>query len=176
VAHFLDIEPEQKQEVLETLDVKKRLEKVAELLAHRLAVLRLTKEIEKQTKEAVDQRQREYILREQLKAIQRELGEVEPKAAEVEELRAAIAEAKMPEEVEKEALDELARLERLPEGAAEYSVVRNYLDWLISLPWSVLSEEHIDIEKARRILDEDHYGLEKVKKRILEYLAVNSCA
>ena len=172
VAHFLDIEPEQKQEVLETLDVKKRLEKVAELLAHRLAVLRLTKEIEKQTKEAVDQRQREYILREQLKAIQRELGEVEPKAAEVEELRKAIAEAKMPEEVEKEALDELARLERLPEGAAEYSVVRNYLDWLISLPWSVLSEEHIDIDKARKILDEDHYGLEKVKKRILEYLAV----
>jgi ATP-dependent Lon protease len=172
VASFTDLKPEEKQEILETFDLQARLDKVAERLAHRLAVLRLSQEIDKQTKEAMDKRQREFLLRERLKTIQRELGEVEPRATEIEELNKAIAEARMPSEAEAQAKRELARLERMPEGATEYSMIRTYLDWLTGLPWSVLSEESLDIAAARRILDEDHYGLEKVKKRILEYLAV----
>ncbi|HEB67046.1 MAG TPA: endopeptidase La, partial [Gammaproteobacteria bacterium] len=166
------LKPEEKQELLETVDVDKRLARVAELLAHQLAVLRLTREIEQQTKEEVDKRQREFMLREQLKTIQRELGEETPRTEEFEQLAEAIEKAGMPEEVEEQARRELARLERLPEGAAEYTMIRTYLDWLTALPWSKVDEETIDLEKARRILDEDHYGLEKVKKRILEYLAV----
>ncbi len=172
IASFLDLKPEEKQELLETVDVDKRLARVAELLAHQLAVLRLTREIEQQTKEEVDKRQREFMLREQLKTIQRELGEETPRTEEFEQLAEAIEKAGMPEEVEEQARRELARLERLPEGAAEYTMIRTYLDWLTALPWSKVDEETIDLEKARRILDEDHYGLEKVKKRILEYLAV----
>ncbi len=172
IASFLDLTPEQKQELLETVDVEKRLTRVAELLAHQLAVLRLTQEIEQQTKEEVDKRQREFMLREQLKTIQRELGEETPRTEEFEQLAEAIEKAGMPEEVEEQARRELARLERLPEGAAEYTMIRTYLDWLTALPWSKVDAETIDLEKARRILDEDHYGLEKVKKRILEYLAV----
>ncbi|HEY8552968.1 MAG TPA: endopeptidase La [Burkholderiales bacterium] len=172
IASFMDITPVEKQEVLETLDIRARLEKVSQLLAHRIAVLKLTQEISEQTRESMDQRQREFLLREQLKTIQRELGEGDSKAAEIEELDKAITEAKMPPEVEEQARRELKRLERMPEGAAEHSMIRTYLDWLTALPWSVLSEESIDIAKARRILDEDHYGLEKVKRRILEYLAV----
>ena len=172
VAHFLDLKPAEKQEVLETLDVEARVTRVADLLAHRLAVLRLSHEIDRQTKEAVDKRQREFLLREQLKTIQRELGETEPRAAELEELAKAIAEAKMPAEVEEQARRELARLERMPEASGEYSMVRTYLDWLTALPWAEPDETPIDIAEARRTLDQDHYGLEKVKRRILEYLAV----
>jgi ATP-dependent Lon protease len=172
VANFLDLKPSEKQELLETLDVEARATRVADLLAHRLAVLRLTREIERQTKEAVDKRQREFMLREQLKTIQRELGEEEPRAAELDELAKAIAEAKMPPEVEDQARRELSRLQRMPEASGEYSMVRTYLDWLANLPWAEPAEEVIDIAEARRILDEDHYGLEKVKRRILEYLAV----
>jgi ATP-dependent Lon protease len=172
IAGFADFKPVEKQELLETFDVGARLEKVSGLLAHRLAVLRLSQEIDQQTKAAVDKRQREYLLREQLKAIQRELGETEPRQVEVEELAKAIADARMPPEAEEQAKRELARLERMPEAAMEYSMIRTYLDWLTGLPWSVLSEERIDIAEARKILDEDHYGLEKIKKRILEYLAV----
>jgi len=172
VAAYMDIKPHEKQEVLETIDVQARLEKVAKLLAHRLAVLRLSQEIESQTKTELDKRQRDYILREQLKAIQKELGENEPQAAETEELQRALAVAKMPSEVEEQTKRELARLERLPEGAAEYSMLRTYLDWMLALPWAVESAETIDIEQARTVLDEDHYGLERVKRRILEYLAV----
>ncbi|HEX7043881.1 MAG TPA: endopeptidase La [Burkholderiales bacterium] len=172
ITSFMDITPVEKQEVLETLDIRARLEKVSQLLAHRIAVLKLTQEISEQTRESMDQRQREFLLREQLKTIQKELGEGDGKAAEIEELNKAIAEAKMPPEVEEQARRELTRLERMPEGAAEHSMIRTYLDWLTALPWSVLSEESIDIARARRILDEDHYGLEKVKRRILEYLAV----
>jgi ATP-dependent Lon protease len=172
VAHFLDLKPTEKQEILETLDIEARVTRVADLLAHRLAVLRLSQEIDRQTKQAVDKRQREFLLREQLKTIQRELGEVEPKAGEIEELVQAIAEAKMPPEVEEQAKRELSRLERMPEASGEYSMVRTYLDWLTALPWAEPTEELIDIAEARRILDEDHYGLEKVKRRILEYLAV----
>ena len=172
VAAYLDLKPNEKQEVLETIDVQARLEQVAKLLAHRLAVLRLSQEIETQTKTELDKRQRDYILREQLKAIQKELGEGEPQAAETEELGRALTEANMPPEVEEQVRRELARLERLPEGAAEYSMLRSYLDWMLALPWAVESEETIDIEQARKVLDEDHYGLERVKRRILEYLAV----
>jgi ATP-dependent Lon protease len=172
IAGFMDLKPNEKQEVLEIFDVQARLEKVANLLAHRLAVLRLSQEIETQTKTEIDKRQRDFMLREQLKAIQRELGETEPRAVEVEELGRSLTEAKMPPEVEEQAKRELARLERLPEGAAEYSMIRTYLDWLLSLPWAVASEETIDIAQARKVLDEDHYGLERIKRRILEYLAV----
>jgi ATP-dependent Lon protease len=172
IAGFMDISPAEKQDILETLDVRARLDKVAQLLAHRISVLKLTQEISEQTKESMDQRQREFLLREQMKTIQKELGETDAKAAEVDELTKAIAEAKMPAEVEEQAQRELKRLERMPEGAAEHSMLRTYLDWLIALPWSKLSDETIDIAQARKILDEDHYGLEKIKRRILEYLAV----
>ena len=172
VASFMDIKPSEKQEVLESLDVQARLDKVVRLLAHRLAVLRLSQEISQQTKESVDQRQREFLLREQMKTIQKELGETDGKNIEVEELTEAMAKAQMPPEVEEQAKRELKRLERMPEGAAEHSMVRTYLDWLTALPWAALSEESIDIAKAREILDQDHFGLEKVKRRILEFLAV----
>jgi len=171
VASFIDIKPDEKQDLLETLDVQERLDKVIEYLSHRIEVLRLSHKIDEQTKEAMDERQREFMLREQLRTIQKELGEDDDKA-EIEELREAIEKAGMPEEAETHALKELKRLEKMPDASAEYSMLRTYLDTLIALPWSKRSEETIDIEAARRILDEDHYGLEKIKKRILEYLAV----
>jgi ATP-dependent Lon protease len=172
VANYMDLKPEEKQEVLETFDLTRRLEKVGNLLGHRLEVLRLSRRISEQTKESMDERQREYVLREQLRTIQKELGETDSRQVEIQELTEAIAKAKMPPEVETQALKELRRLERMPEGAGEYAMIRTYLDWLIELPWSNLSETSIDIAAARRILDEDHYGLEKVKRRILEFLAV----
>ena len=142
------------------------------ILAQQIEVLRLSKQIGEQTQESLQGRQREHILREQLRQIQKELGEGEGTGAEIAELREAIEKAKMPEEAEKQALKELARLERTPEASAEHSMIRSYLDWLIELPWSKLSDERIDIAEARRILDEDHYGLPKIKQRILEFLAV----
>ncbi len=173
VVGFMDIKPAEKQEVLETLDVRSRLDRVLWLLAYRIEVLRLSRDIGQQTQEALGARQREYMLREQLKTIQKELGEADEKSEEITELSKAIADAKMPEEVEQQARKELSRLERMPEAAGEYSMIRAYLDWLIALPWSVSSEEAINIEEARKILDEDHYGLERIKRRILEYLAVH---
>jgi ATP-dependent Lon protease len=172
VASFMDLKVEEKQEILETVDLRRRLDRVLELLGHRIEVLKISRDIGQQTKDAVEGRQREYILREQLKAIQKELGETEGTAAEIEELEKAIADAGMPEEAEQQARKELKRLERMPEAAAEHSMVRTYLDWLIELPWSKLSDDAIDIAEARRILDEDHFGLSKIKRRILEYLAV----
>src|SRR3569832_1472912 len=172
IAGFMDIKPDEKQLVLATLDVQARLEKVDALLAQRLAVLRLSQEIENQTQAAMDKRQREYILREQLKAIQQALGETEPRAAETEDLRMTLDDANLPPEAKEQVERELARLERLPEAAAEYTMIRSYLDWMLALPWSVESEENIDINTARTVLDEDHYGLERIKRRILEYLAV----
>ncbi len=174
VASVMDITIAEKQEVLETIDVGTRLRRVSELMTYRLEVLRLTRKISDETKEKVEGRQREFLLREQLKTIQKELGEGEGegRSAEIAELAKRVADAKMPEEVETQAKRELARLERLPEGAAEYSMMRNYLDWLVELPWSVAGERAIDLAEARRILDEDHYGLPKIKRRILEYLAV----
>ena len=172
VASFMDLKPEEKQEILEQFELRPRLDKVLELLRHRIEVLKISRDIGQQTRDAVEGRQREYILREQLKAIQKELGETEGTGAEIQELDKAIAEAGMPEEVEQQARKELKRLERMPEAAAEHSMVRTYLDWLIELPWSKLSDDNIDIAQARKILDEDHYGLPKIKRRILEYLAV----
>ncbi len=172
VTSVMDMSPDEKQAILETFDLHERLDKVLRGLSHRLAVMRISQEIGEQTKESIDERQREYILREQMRAIQQQLGEFDEKSAEVEELSRAIEKAKMPPEVEQQAHKELKRLERMPEAAAEFSMVRTYLDWLTELPWSVTSAEPIDIAVARKILDEDHYGLQKVKRRILEFLAV----
>ncbi len=174
---YMDVKPEEKQEVLETVDVGARMDKVSKLLAHRIEVLRLSAEIGQQTKAALDERQREVLLREQMAAIQKQLGEGEEgKAAELAELDKKIAEAEMPKEVDDAARKELRRLQRMPEAAAEYGMVRTYLDWLIELPWKLPEQAPIDIEEARRILDADHYGLPKIKRRIIEYLAVRKLA
>ena len=174
---YMDVKPEEKQEILETVDVSARIDKVSRLLAHRIEVLRLSQEIGRQTKAALDERQREVLLREQMAAIQRQLGEGEEgKAAEMAELDKAITNAGMPKDIEEQARKELRRLQRMPEAAGEYGVVRTYLDWLIELPWALPEEKPIDIAQARRILDEDHYDLEKIKRRIVEYLAVRKLA
>jgi ATP-dependent Lon protease len=173
---YMDIKPQEKQEVLETLDLALRMDKVSKHLAERIAVLRLSHEIGQQTKATFDQRQREAILREQMATIQRQLGEGDGKAQEVAELTEAIAKADMPPEADSQARKELRRYERMPEAAAESGMMRNYLDWLIELPWSLPQEKPIDIAEARKILDEDHYGLEKIKSRIIEYLAVRKLA
>src|SRR3984885_5152724 len=173
---YMDIKPQAKQEILETVDLALRMDKVSRHLAERLEVLRLSNEIGQQTKAAFDGRQREAILREQMATIQRQLGEGDGKAQEVAELNQAIAKAKMPPEAESQARREVRRYERMSEGAAEAGMVRSYLDWLTELPWSLPEEKPIDIAEARRILDEDHYGLEKIKSRIIEYLAVRKLA
>jgi len=174
---YSDESPTEKQEVLETLDIAARMEKVAPLIARRIEVLRLSREIGQQTKAALDERQREAVLREQMAAIQRQLGEGEDgKAAEMAALDEAIINAKMPKDIEEQARRELRRLQRMPETAAEYGMVRTYLDWLIALPWALPEEAPIDIVEARRVLDEDHYGLDKIKQRIVEYLAVRKLA
>ena len=174
---YMDIKPEEKQEILETVDITARMDKVSRLLSHRIEILRLSQEIGKQTKAAFDERQREAVLREQMAAIQKQLGEGEEgKAAEMAELDKAIADAQMPKEIEDQARKELRRLQRMPEAAGEYGMVRTYLDWLIELPWALPEEKPIDIAEARRILDEDHYDLEKIKRRIVEYLAVRKLA
>src|SRR5215472_6797884 len=175
-ASYMDINPQDKQEILETIDLPSRMEKVSKFLAERLEVLRLTNEIGQQTKAVFDERQREAILREQMATIQRQLGEGDGKAQEVAELTEAIAKAKMPPEAESQARKELRRYERMPEAAGESGMVRTYLDWLIELPWALPEEKPIDIKDARRILDEDRFGLEKIKSRIIEYLAVRKLA
>ncbi len=169
----MDLKPEDKQEILEIIDIAARMEKVSHMLAHRIEVLRLSQEIGRLTKAALDERQREVLLREQMAAIQHQLGEGEgAKAEETAELSEAIAKANMPKDVEDQARKELRRLQRMPEAAAEYGMVRAYLDWLVELPWNLPEETPIDIAEARRILDEDHYGLDKIKRRIIEFLAV----
>ena len=173
VAGLMDIKAPEKQAMLEEVDLERRLDGVLELLAQRLEVLRLSRAIDERTKASMDERQREYLLREQLKSIQKELGEGEDgNADEIADLKKAIADAQMPEEVEKQASKELKRLERMSDNSAEYSMLRTYLDWLIELPWKTPQAQAIDIAEARRILAEDHFGLEIVKKRILEFLAV----
>ncbi len=174
---YMDIKPDEKQEILETVDISARINKVSRLLAHRIEILRLSQEISKQTKTALDERQREVLLREQMAAIQKQLGEGEEgKAAEIAELDKAITEAGMPKEVEDQARKELRRLQKMPEAAGEYGMVRTYLDWLIELPWKLPEEKGIDIKAARKILDDDHYDLDKIKRRIVEYLAVRKLA
>ena len=173
VATFMDATPDEKQEILETVDIGARMERVSRLLAHRIEVLRLSQEIGRETKASLNSRNREVLLREQMAAIQRQLGEAdEGKSAEIAELEKAIANAHMPKEVDDQARKELRRLQRMPEAAGEYGMVRTYLDWLVDLPWALPEETPIDIAAARRILDEDHFGLEKIKRRIIEYLAV----
>jgi ATP-dependent Lon protease len=173
VATFMDATSDEKQEILETVDIGARMERVSRLLAHRIEVLRLSQEIGRETKASLDSRNREVLLREQMAAIQRQLGEAdEGKSAEIAELEKAIANAHMPKEVDDQARKELRRLQRMPEAAGEYGMVRTYLDWLVDLPWALPEETPIDIAAARKILDEDHFGLEKIKRRIIEYLAV----
>ncbi len=172
VASFMDLKTADKQEILATFDLKTRLDRVLALLNRRIEVLKVSRQIDERTREAFDERQKEAVLRERLRQIQKELGETDGSGAELAELKKAIAEAGMPPEAEEQALRELARLERMSDGAAEYSMTRTYLDWLIAMPWSKVDAEQLDMERARAILDEDHYGLEKVKKRILEFLAV----
>jgi ATP-dependent Lon protease len=173
IASFMDITPQEKQEILETIAIERRLERVSQMLEYRLEVLRLSRQISDRTKESMDERQREFLLREQMKTIQKELGEGDDaKAQEIAELRKKIEDAKMPEEVETHAKKELGRLERMPEASGEYSMARTYLEWLAELPWSIESATGVDVAEARRILDEDHYGLRKIKRRILEYLAI----
>ncbi|WP_257305384.1 endopeptidase La [Geothrix campi] len=172
VTGLMDIRAQDKQDILETFDVRERLDKVLARMAHALEVIHMSRKITEQTREAMNAQQREFLLREQLKQIQKELGDTDETAAELEAVAKAITEAKMPEDVEKQARKELKRLQRMPDSAAEYSMIRTYLDWLTELPWSRESEAGIDISEARKILDADHYGLEKIKKRMLEYLAV----
>jgi ATP-dependent Lon protease len=175
-AAYLDVLPQEKQEVLEALELIARLDRITNLTAHRLQVLRLSQELGAQTQSALSERQRQMLLREQLATIQRELGEGEGEGAELTELAEAIDKANMPEEVEAQARKELRRLQRMPDAAAEYGMIRSYLDWLVELPWAPPQSPVIDMAEARRILDDDHFGLEKIKTRILEYLAVRKLA
>jgi len=172
VASNLSVSVEEKQELLETLDVKDRMDKVINLLNKEIQVLELSNKIQTEVKGEMDKAQREYFLREQMKAIQKELGEVDERQEEFEELKRSIKRAQMPKETEKVAMKELRRMSRMSPGAAEYTVSRTYLDWLIELPWQRSSDDNLDIKKSKQKLDEDHYGLSKVKDRILEYLAV----
>jgi ATP-dependent Lon protease len=172
VASFMDLKASEKQEILATFDLKTRLDRVLNLLGRRIEVLKVSRQIDERTREAFDERQKEAVLRERLRQIQKELGDTDGSSTELEELRQAIKDAGMPAEVAEQAERELKRLERMPDSSAEYSMTRNYLDWLLAMPWSKVDPETVDIEQARATLDQDHYGLEKVKRRILEFLAV----
>ncbi len=172
VASSLNATAEEKQKVLETLSVSDRLKEVTRIVNKQIEILELGKKIQDQVKEDMDKKQREYYLREQLKAIKTELGEKEESGAEVEEYRTKVRDAQLPPEALKEAERELDRLARMHPSSAEYTVATTFLDWLTALPWHTASVDTLDIEHARRILDDDHYGLEKPKRRILEYLAV----
>jgi ATP-dependent Lon protease len=172
IAGALRISTEEKQELLEQLDVAKRLRRLSEILARELEVVQLGTKIQSQVESEIDKGQREFYLREQLKAIQQELGEGDEQQAEINELRERIEQANLPEAARKQADRELGRLERLPPAAAEYGVIRTYLEWLVELPWDKETEDDLDLAHAREVLDADHYDLELVKDRILEYLAV----
>ncbi len=172
VAGLIDLPLQQKQELLETINLPQRIDKVLDHLVRRIAVLRLSQEINEQTKERIDDRQREFLLREQLKTIQRELGEAGGAADEVRDLEAAIARSGMPDEVQGHVRKELHRLDRMSETSAEYPMLCAWLECMSELPWATETIDRIDIAEARRILDEDHFGLHKIKRRILEYLAV----
>ncbi|HVL54101.1 MAG TPA: endopeptidase La [Vitreimonas sp.] len=176
VAYSPDMTTEQRQELLETIDVVERLKLVSTFLARQVEILELKGRIQNEVKSEMDKTQREYILREQLKAIQRELGEDDPQQAEINEVRDKVEQSGMPEEVRARALKEIDRMSRIPSASPEVGVIRTYVDWLIGLPWNVSTDDQLDIREAARILDEDHYGLEKIKERILEYLAVRTLA
>ena len=170
---LLTVPNPEKQDILEELDVKKRVEKAIKVLTKEIQRIKLGEEIQTEVHDEIAKSQREYYLREQMKAIKRELGEDESQV-ELNEIEEAIKKAKMPEDAEKVALKELDRLTKIPTQSPEYTVARTYLDWLTDLPWSSSSEDSIDVKESKKILDEDHYGLEKVKERIIEYLAVRA--
>jgi len=175
VAGYVDIKVAEKQELLEEVDLRARLDRVIDMLVHRIEVLNLSRDIDQRTKASIGQREREFLLREQLKEIHKKLGEGEgggDSASELAELHKAIDEAGMPEEVAKQANKELKRLERMSDSSTEYSMVRTYLDWLVEIPWKPPEVDAIDVAQARKVLDDDHFGLEQVKKRIVEFLAV----
>ncbi len=172
VAHNLNIDIAEKQEVLETLNVKERLQKVTRLLAREVEYMEVAQRIQSEARSEIDKSQREYYLRQQLKAIQEQLGETDSQMAEIEELRQQIQEKDLPEEAQQEAERELTRLERINPASPEYTVARTYLDWIIALPWNESTPDNLDLEEGQRILDEDHYGLDDIKDRILEFLAV----
>ena len=173
VAGYLDLKAPEKQELLEETDLRQRLDRLLALIAHRIEVVRISREIEQHTRASLDKRERDFLLREQMKSIQKELGEdASGHSADIADLRQQITDAQMPEEVRKQADKELRRLERMSDASTEYAMVRTYLDWLVELPWKAPEPDRIDVAQARQLLDDDHFGLEKVKKRILEFLAV----
>jgi ATP-dependent Lon protease len=172
IASHLPLKLKEKQEVLETLDVRERLNKVISIIHNEKEVLQLEKKIGQRVKRSMERTQKEYYLREQMKAIQKELGEKEGKVGEVSSINDRIEQAGMPDHIKAVALKELDRYEKVPSSSAESAVIRNYIEWLLSLPWTNATEDRLDINIAEKILDEDHYGLEKVKERVLEYLAV----
>lgn len=176
IASHLSLRIEEKQTILEARNIKKRLSYLCEILAKEMEVLELERKINIRVRKQMEKTQKEYYLREQMKAIQKELGDKDERAAEVEDLRERIEEAKLPEEALEKVNKELDRLEKMPPMVAEAVVVRNYLDWVLSLPWSVETRDRLDLDLAEKILDEDHYGLEKPKERILEYLAIRKLA
>ncbi|MBS3908870.1 MAG: endopeptidase La [Actinobacteria bacterium] len=173
IAFHLSLKIDEKQRIIEAVNARERLERVSTFLSRELEILEIGSKIQSRVKEQLTKTQKEYFLREQLKAIHQELGIADEQAAEIDELRAKIKSAKMPKPVNEKALKELDRLAKMPQAAAESSVIRTYLDWLIGLPWQKKSKQKLDLKEASKILDEDHYGLEQVKKRVLEYLAVH---
>lgn len=172
ITSHLSLKIKDKQEILETVDVRKRLEKLLDILNNEREVLELERKINQRVKKQMEKTQKEYYLREQMKAIQKELGEKEGRAGEAEELRAQLEEKGLPEKVREKVEKEIDRLEKMPASSAEGGVIRNYVDWLLSLPWSNKTEDDLDLAKAEQVLNEDHYGLDKPKERVLEYLAV----
>lgn len=172
IASHLTLKVEDKQRLLDAVDIKERLQRLCEILGHEIEVLELERKINTRVRKQMEKTQKEYYLREQMKAIQKELGEKDEKMAEAEEYRQKLEEIKLPEDVEEKILKEIERLEKMPPQAAETAVIRNYLDWMVALPWSAMTEDRLDVKVAEQILDEDHYGLRKVKDRILEYLSV----
>lgn len=176
IASHLVLKLSDKQEILEAIDIKERMEKLLQILSNEMEILELERRISARVRRQMEKTQKEYYLREQLKAIQKELGEKDDKAAEAEELRQKIEQSKLPKNAKEKALKELERLEKMPPMVAEATVVRNYLDWLLAVPWTKETRDRLDIKAAEEILDEDHYGLQDVKDRILEYLAIRQLA
>ena len=167
IASHLTLRIQQKQEILEAVSPAERLEKLSNILSHEMEILEVERKINLRVRKQMERTQKEYYLREQLKAIQKELGEKDERLAEADEYREKISEAQLPEEVEEKALKEVERLEKMQPAAAEAVVIRTYLDWILALPWTIQTEDRLDLVKAEKILDEDHYGLEKVKERLI---------
>ncbi|NMD42751.1 MAG: endopeptidase La [Firmicutes bacterium] len=176
IASHLNLKIQQKQELLEAVAAKERLEKLSEILSREIEIVEIERRINLRVRKQMEKTQKEYYLREQMKAIQKELGEKDERTAEADEYREKIDRTELPSEVEEKALEEADRLEKMPPAAAEGIVIRTYLDWLLELPWAVMTADRLDLDRAAEILDEDHYGLRKVKERIIEYLAVRQLA